>query len=89
MDFRIDPLLRLIKTAVFCMKNIDLNKESVKIIGICFWYNKAIQNELNFKMSSFRIMEDTKVFIWRKDYNILINSFIENCLSFSFDKCPK
>ena len=31
------------------MKNIDLTKESVKIIVISFSWNKAIQNELNFK----------------------------------------
>ena len=29
------------------MKNIDLTKESVKITGATFFYNKAIQNELN------------------------------------------
>ena len=31
------------------MKNIDLTEDAFKIIGISFSYNKAIQNELNFR----------------------------------------
>ena len=36
--------LKGVETAVSGMKNIDLTKESVKIIRISFSYNKAIQN---------------------------------------------
>ena len=41
--------LKGVETAVCGMKNIDLTKDAVKIIGISFSYNKAIQNELNFR----------------------------------------
>lgn len=37
--------LKGVKAAVCCMKNIDLTKDAVKIIGISFSFNKAIQNE--------------------------------------------
>ena len=37
--------LKGVKAAVCCMKNIDLTKDAVKIIGISLSYNKAIQNE--------------------------------------------
>ena len=49
------------------MKNIDLTKVSVKIIKISFSYNKATQNELNFRttvskiQASFKIMEDARL----------------------------
>lgn len=38
----------MVEKAVCGKENIDLTKGSVKIIGISFSYNKAIQNELNF-----------------------------------------
>ena len=41
--------LKEVETAVCSMKNIDLTKDAAKIIGISFSYNKAIQNELNFR----------------------------------------
>ena len=44
-----------VKTAVCDMKNIDLAKESVKTIGISFSDIKAIQNELNFRMTISKI----------------------------------
>ena len=37
--------LKGVEIAVCGMKNIDLTKDAVKIIGISFSYNKAIQNE--------------------------------------------
>ena len=36
--------LKGVKIAVWGMKNIDLTKDAVTIIGISFSYNKAIQN---------------------------------------------
>ena len=36
--------LKGVETAVFSVKNIDLTKDAVKIIGISFSYEKAIQN---------------------------------------------
>ena len=41
--------LKGVETAVCGMKNIDLTRDAVKIIRISFSYNKAIQNELNFR----------------------------------------
>ena len=40
--------LKGVETAVCRLKNIDITKDAVKIIGINFLYNKAIQNDLNF-----------------------------------------
>ena len=40
--------LKEVETAVYGMKDIDLFKDAVKIIGISSSYNKAIQNKLNF-----------------------------------------
>ena len=40
--------LKEVETAVYGMKDIDLTKDAVKIIGISSSYNKAIQNKLNF-----------------------------------------
>ena len=65
--------LKGVETAVCVMKNIDLTKASVKIIKITFSYNRAIQNQLNFRMTISKIqgvMEDAKPFIWKEDYNI-------------------
>ena len=42
-------LLEGLETAVCGMENIYLTKDAVKIDGISFSYNKAIQNELNFR----------------------------------------
>ena len=52
-----------VKTAVCGMKNIDLTKDAVKIIEISFSYNKAIQNELNFRMNISKIQVVLK--LWR------------------------
>ena len=51
------------KYAVCGMKNIDLTKDAVKIIGIGFSYNKAIQNELNFRTTISKIQAVLK--LWR------------------------
>ena len=45
------------------MKNIDLTKDPVKIIRISFYYNKAIQNELNFRTTISKIQAVLK--LWR------------------------
>ena len=55
-----------VKTAVFGMKNIDLTKESVKIFEISFSYNKAIQNELNFRMPISEIQAVLKLWMVRR-----------------------
>ena len=47
--------LKGVEIAVCGMKNIDLTKYAVKIIGISFSYNKAIQNELNFRTTNSKI----------------------------------
>ena len=49
-----------VKTTVCDMKNIDLAKESVKTIGISFSDIKAIQNELNFRMTISKIQAALK-----------------------------
>ena len=43
------------------MKNIDLTKDAVKIIGISFSYNKDIQNELNFRSTISKIQAVLKL----------------------------
>ena len=48
--------LKGVKAAVCGMKNIDLTKDAVKIIGISFSYNKAIQNELNFRTTISKVV---------------------------------
>ena len=55
--------LKGVETAVCGMKNIDLTKDAVKIIGISFSYNKAIQNELNFRTTISKIQAILK--LWR------------------------
>ena len=55
--------LKGVKIAVCGMKNIDLTKDAVKIIGISFSYNKAIQNKLNFKTTISKIQAVLK--LWR------------------------
>ena len=55
--------LKGVETAVCSMKNIDLTKDAVKIIGISFSYNKAIQNELNFRTTISKIQAVLK--LWR------------------------
>ena len=47
--------LKEVETAVCGMENIDLTKDTVKIIGISFSYNKAIQNELKFRTTISKI----------------------------------
>ena len=48
------------------MENIDLTKDAVKIIGISFSYNKAIQNELNFRTTISKIRAVLKLWRTRK-----------------------
>ena len=45
------------------MTNVGLTKVAVKIIGIRFSYNKAIQNELNFRTTISKIQAVLK--LWR------------------------
>ena len=48
------------------MKNIDLTKDVVKIIGIIFSYNEAIQNKLNFRATISKIQAVLKLWrLWR------------------------
>ena len=47
--------LKGVETAVCGMKNIDITKDAVKIIGITFSYNKATQNKLNFRATISKI----------------------------------
>ena len=47
--------LKGVETAVRGMKNTDLTKDAVKIIGISFSYSKAIQKELNFRTTISKI----------------------------------
>ena len=53
--------LKGIEATVCGMKNIDLTKDAVKIIGISFSYNKAIQNELNFRRTISKIQAVLKL----------------------------
>ena len=55
--------LKGVQTAVCGMRNIDLTKDAVKIIGVSFSYNKAIQNELNFRTTVSKIQVVLK--LWR------------------------
>ena len=48
------------------MENIDLTKDAVKIIGISLSYNKAIQNELNFRTTISKIRAVLKLWRTRK-----------------------
>ena len=45
------------------MKNIELTKDTVKIMGISFSYNRAVQSELNFRATIFKIQAVLK--LWR------------------------
>ena len=55
--------LKGVETAVCGMRNIDLTKDAVKIIGSSFSYNKAIQNELKFTTTISKIQAVLK--LWR------------------------
>ena len=45
------------------MKNIELTKDTVKIMGISFSYNRAVQSGLNFRATIFKIQAVLK--LWR------------------------
>ena len=52
------------KVSVCGMKCIDLTKDSIKVLGIPFLYNKNIEQEQNFKKTIIGI---EKVFsMWRR-----------------------
>ena len=55
--------LKGVETVVCGMKNIDLTKDAVKIIGISFSYNEAIQHELNFRTTISKMQAVLK--LWR------------------------
>ena len=55
--------LKGVKTAACSMKHTDWTKDAFKIIGISFSYNKAIQNELNFRTTISKIQAVLK--LWR------------------------
>ena len=55
--------LKGIEIAVCGMKIINLTKDAVKIIGTSFSYNKAIQNELNFRTTISKTQTVLK--LWR------------------------
>ena len=55
--------LKGVEAAVCGMKNIDLTKDAVKIIGISFSYNKVIQNELDLRTTISKIQAVLK--LWR------------------------
>ena len=48
------------------MKNIDLTKDSFKIAGVSFSYNKTIQNELNNRMTISQMQTVSKLWRMRK-----------------------
>ena len=58
--------LKGVETVICSMKNIDLTKDAVEIIGISFSYNKAIQNELNFRTTISKIQAVLKLWRMRK-----------------------
>ena len=53
-------IVKGVKIAVCVMENIDLTKKSAKIIGMSLSYNKAIQNELNFR-TIYKIQAVSKI----------------------------
>ena len=55
--------LKEVEIVVCCMKNIDLTKDAVKIIGVSLSYDKAIQKELNFRTTISKIQAVLK--FWR------------------------
>ena len=58
--------LKGVETAVCGMKNIDLTKDVVKIIGISLSCNKAIQSELNFRTTISELQAVLKLWRMRK-----------------------
>ena len=48
------------------MKNVDLTKDSFKIAGLSFSYNKPIQNELNNRMTISQMQTVSKLWRMRK-----------------------
>ena len=48
------------------MKNVDLTKDSFKIAGVSFSYNKPIQNELNNRMTISQMQTVSKLWRMRK-----------------------
>ena len=58
-----DLSLNGVEKAICSMKNIELTKDTVKIMGISFSYNRAVQSELNFRATIFKIQAVLK--LWR------------------------
>ena len=58
-----DLSLNGVEKAICSMKNIELTKDAVKIMGISFSYNRAVQNELNFRATIFKTQAVLK--LWR------------------------
>lgn len=48
------------------MKNVDLTKDSFKIAGVSFSYNKPIQNELKNRMTISQMQTVSKLWRMRK-----------------------
>ena len=58
-------VLKSVDVAVCGMKCIDLAKETIKIIGIHFSYNKVLEKERNFYDTITKIQNVLKVWLWR------------------------
>ena len=59
-------VLKGVKVALCGMKNIDLNNETVKILGIHFSYNKKLEQEENFISHITKIENILKIWRMRK-----------------------
>ena len=88
------PAKKGVKVAVTGMKNIDLTKNTVKILRVNYSYNKKLENENNFKnhqqiVNCFENQEDEKFGPWRKNHNIQNTGNLKNytsCFSNYFTK---
>ena len=58
-------VLKSVEVAVCGMKCIDLTKETIKIIGIHFSYDKVLEKEKNFYDTITKIQNVLKVWLWR------------------------
>ena len=59
-------LLRNVNVALSSMKNINLTKESIKILGVHISYNKKIQDDLNFTKTIKNLCNVIKLWSMRK-----------------------
>ena len=75
-------MLKGVKLALCGMKCVNLNNDVIKILGICYSYDKKLENEKNF-LNHFKKLQNV-LNMWRmKNWSLLGKISIFKTLGFS------